>query len=161
VRRADDVQWNKGHGRVECREVWVVASQGLQRYLEQELGWSGVQLSGRIRRSRKHTGKEDWEEQKTHTWVSSLSPAQGTARRMAQLLRSHWTIENGVFRVRDVSYDEDRLHGRQIASALSTLRNVAINIIRYAGYPYIPDGWRDIACMPDHGLYLLDGRLTL
>jgi predicted transposase YbfD/YdcC len=141
--------------------VWVVDSQELNAYLQQEYGWSGVQLSGRIRRSRKHSGAEAWENQQTHTWVSSLSPTQGTARKVAQLLRGHWTIENGVFRVRDVSYAEDRLHGRKIASCLSTLRNVAINLIRYARYPYIPDGWRDIACKPDHGLHLLQNRLIL
>lgn len=38
------------------------------------------------------------------------------------------------------SYDEDRLHGRQIAYCLSMLRNMAINLIRGTGYPYIPDG---------------------
>jgi predicted transposase YbfD/YdcC len=146
---------------VECREVWSVDSRELNAYLAAECGWAGVQLSGRIRRSRKRNGEEDWDSQKTHTWVSSLAPAQSTAGRIAHLLRGHWTIENGVFRVRDVSYDEDRLHGRKIASCLSTLRNVAINLIRAAGYPYLPDGWRDIACKPDHGLYLLQTTLIL
>jgi predicted transposase YbfD/YdcC len=137
-RSADDIQYTRSHGRVECREVWAVDCRVLNGYLEQEYGWSGVQWSGRIRRSRKRRGMEAWEEQKTHTWVSSLSPTQGSAHKIARLLRGHWTIENGVFRVRDVSYDEDRLHGRKIAFGLSALRNVAINIIRYTGYPYHP-----------------------
>lgn len=78
-----------------------------------------------------------------------------TAEDIAQALRGHWVIENGIFRVRDVSYDEDRLHGRKIGRGLSSLRNVAINIIRYAGYPFVPDGWRDIASRTGFGLYLL------
>lgn len=139
----------------------MVDSQELTEYLAREYGWPGVQLCGRIRRSRKHTGMDAWEGQETHTWVSSLSQGQGTARKIGQRLRGHWTIENGVFRVRDVSYDEDRLHGRTIAFSLSALRNVAINVIRQVGYPYIPDGWRDIACKPDHGLSLLLTRLQL
>ena len=81
------------------------------------------------------------------------------AASIAQLLRGHWAIENGLFRVRDVTYDEDRLHGRQIAYGLSMLRNVVINVIRGAGYRYIPDGCRDIACKPDHGLHLLHDGL--
>jgi hypothetical protein len=64
-------------------------------------------------------------------------------------------VENGIFRVRDVTYDEDRLHGRKIGHSLAILRNVAITLIRREGYPYIPDGWRDIAVQEDHGFHLL------
>jgi hypothetical protein len=74
---------------------------------------------------------------------------------IAQALRGHWAVENGIFRVRDVSYDEDRLHGRKIGRSLSSFRNVAINIIRHERYPFIPDGWRDIASRLGHGIYLL------
>jgi hypothetical protein len=37
--------------------------------------------------------------------------------------------------VRDVSYDEDRLHGRQIGHGLSVVRSVAINLIRERATP--------------------------
>ncbi len=57
--------------------------------------------------------------------------------------------------MRDVSYDEDRLHGRAIGGVLSTLRNVAINLIRRLAYRYIPDGWRALSARPDEGLSLL------
>jgi predicted transposase YbfD/YdcC len=124
-------------------------------YMAQEWRWPGIQLSGRIRRSRKGRTKTDWESQETWTWVSSLSPELGTPERVAQDLRGHWAIENGVFRVRDVSYDEDRLHGRKIGHSLSIIRDIAITIIRRERYPYIPDGWRDIATHKDHGLRLL------
>ena len=124
-------------------------------YLDQELDWRGAQTSGRIRRSRKRTRQVAWESQETYPWVSSLPVERNTAQRVAQVLRGYWTVENGVFRVRDVTYDEDRLHGRKIGLCLSFVRNVAINIIRREGYPYIPDGWRDIASKPGHGLYLL------
>ena len=154
-RPPDDVQWGKGHGRQECRELWLVDGREMTAYLAEEFHWPGLRLCGRIRRSRRAIGATRWEEQETHTWVSSLSPEGVTAKEIARMLRGHWTVENSVFRVRDVSYDEDRLHGRKIARGLSSLRNVAINIIRQAGYPFIPDGWRDIASRPDHGLQLL------
>lgn len=124
-------------------------------YLQDEWHWRGLQLSGRIRRSRRASSESAWESQETWTWVSSLSPTVGTPEQVAQDLRAHWAVENGVFRVRDVSYDEDRLHGRKIGHSLSILRNVAITLIRREGYPYIPDGWRDIAVQSDHGLHLL------
>jgi hypothetical protein len=57
--------------------------------------------------------------------------------------------------VRDVSYAEDRLHGRKIGLCLSIFRNEFINLIRRQGYPFIPDGWREIANLPDRGVNLL------
>ena len=159
MRQADDTQTNHGHGRIERREVWIVDSRELTDYLAREYHWAGVLSCGLVRRSRKHNGMDDWETQETHTWVSSLAPGPGMAHTVGRRLRGHWAIENSVFRVRDVSYDEDRLHGRSIAFSLSALRNVAINIVRAEKYPYIPDGWRDIACKPDHGLSLLYSRL--
>ncbi len=132
----------------------MVDSQEMTAYLGEEWHWRGVQLSGRIRRSRWVGGPEGEDSQETWTWVSSLSPAVGTPERIAQELRGHWAVENAIFRVRDVTYDEDRLHGRKIGHSLAILRNVAITLIRREGYPYIPDGWRDIAAQKDHGLHL-------
>lgn len=149
------MRYGKGHGREECREVWLVDGREMTPYLAEGLDWPGLRLCGRIRRSRRPLGAQAWEEQETHLWVSSLSPEQVTAREVAKLLRGHWGVENGVFRVRDVSYDEDRLHGRRVGRTLSTVRNAAINLIRHQGYPYVPDGWRDIASRPGFGLFLL------
>ena len=127
-------------------------------YLDQELDCPGVRLSGRIRRSRRSRSQTTWESQETQTWVSSLPIERVTARSINQFLRGYWAIENSLFRVRDVSYDEDRLHGRKSGLCLSTLRNIAISLIRRQGYPYIPDGWRDIASQSDRGLHLLQRR---
>ena len=127
----------------------------MQDYLAQDYGWMAVRLSGRIRRSRRLPTSTQWEEQKTFTWVSSVPVERTSAQQISNHLRQHWTIENGVFWVRDVSYAEDRLHGRKIGPCLAIFRNVAINVIRRQGYPFIPDGWRDIASMPDRGLHLL------
>jgi hypothetical protein len=135
--------------------LWVVDSQEMTAYLAEEWQWRGMQLSGRIRRSRWTGSPEGEHSQETWTWVSSLSPAVGTPERIAQELRGHWAVENGIFRVRDVTYDEDRLHGRKIGHSLAMLRNAAITLIRREGYPYIPDGWRDIAVQNDHGFHLL------
>lgn len=156
---AEAIEFSKGHGRIECREVWTVASAELGQYLAQEFGWPGLQLSGLIRRSRRKSCQSKWHSQETTLWVSSRSCEHLSAPQVLTYLRRHWTIENGIFRVRDVSYDEDRLHGRKIAPALSLFRNVAINLLRQEGYAYIPDGWRDLASKPDRGLHLLFKRL--
>jgi len=72
-------------------------------------------------------------------------------------IRGRWSVENGVFRVRDVSYDEDRLHSRKIAHHLSQIRNGAITLIRRAGFRYIPDGWRCFSARSEKGIELLLG----
>jgi hypothetical protein len=51
-------------------------------------------------------------------------------------------IENQVHYVRDVSYSEDRLHGRLRAHMLAWVRNTAISLFRWRGFRYIPDGRR-------------------
>lgn len=77
-----------------------------------------------------------------------------TAGQALEGLRGHWEIENRWFWVRDVSGDENRLHGRAIGLGLSALRNRVIRILRRLGYRYIPDGWQAIAASSDRGLAL-------
>jgi len=142
--------------------VWLVDSREMGPYLEQELDWPGVRLAGHIRRSRRSSGATAWESQETYTWISSLCLGRVSPREINELLRGYWAVENGLFRVRDVSYDEDRLHGRHIGPCLSSVRNLAISIIRRQAYRYVPDGWRDIASQRDTGLHLLQrARLIL
>jgi len=70
-------------------------------------------------------------------------------------------IENRVLRVRDVSYQEDRLHGRKIGAGLWALQNGAVNLVCRLGYAYVPDAWRHLSGHPDHLLRCLSARLEL
>jgi hypothetical protein len=52
-----------------------------------------------------------------------------------QLVRGHWTVENGLRYVRDVTFDEDR---SQICKGngpgtMASLRNLALTVLRLAG----------------------------
>lgn len=150
-------QWvtvDKGHGRMEQREVWWVEAGELGAYLEQEYDWPAVTVCGRIKRYRRKLGAREWEEEE-HTWVTSAPAAQATPERVQRWLRGHWGIENRVFRVRDVGYEEDRLHGRKIGLGLSALRNEALNLIRQQGYRYLPDAWRAFSECPRRILAIL------
>lgn len=127
----------------------------LALYLQQEWGWKNLRLVGVIRCSRRRTRDTQWRGQEMTTWVCSRDPAKITVDQVAQALRHHWTIENGVFYVRDVSYGEDRSHARFVGIVMSTIRNLAISIIRKAAYPFMTDAWADISARPDLGLSLL------
>jgi hypothetical protein len=143
---------NKGHGRVELREVWLVDAGELAIYLQQEFGWKNGRLVGKIRRSRRRTKDTQWRTQETTTWICSLSREQTTPKKIAQALRHHWTIENGIFYVRDESYGEDRNPARCVGIPISEIRNLAISIIRKANYAFMTDAWADISSQPDLGL---------
>ena len=78
-----------------------------------------------IERTRTTRGKISKE---TSYYITSLP---GNAKRIAQVARSHWGIENGQHWVLDVTMDEDmcRVRKDNAAENLAILRRVAISII--------------------------------
>lgn len=76
--------------------------------------------------------------------VTSLAPAQASPARLLALVRAHWTIENRLHWVRDVTFDEDRSQIRRGAGpqVMATLRNLAISLLRLAGAPFIAPALR-------------------
>ena len=58
---------------------------------------------------------------------------------MLALSRGHWTIENRLHWVREVTFDEDRSRVRKGAGAqvMASMRNLAISLLRMAGARYI------------------------
>jgi predicted transposase YbfD/YdcC len=76
--------------------------------------------------------------------VTSLKPEKASAKRLLELNRGHWEIENRVHWVRDVTYDEDRcrIRTKHGPRNMASIRNLAISILRLMGYRYIPDANR-------------------
>ena len=71
--------------------------------------------------------------------VTSLSAREAAPAHLATYVRGHWSIENKVHWVRDVTFRED---ASQVKTAsrpriMATLRNLVIGLIRQAGYPKI------------------------
>ena len=67
------------------------------------------------------------------------------------LVRGHWSIENRLHHVRDVSYDEDRCRVRtgHLPRNLACLTNLAISIVRLKGrFDSIPQAHRHYARRP-------------
>jgi hypothetical protein len=71
--------------------------------------------------------------------VYGVTSLRGSGKKAGQtllrLVRGHWSIENRVHWVRDVTFDEDRsqIRKRQGPRAMATLRNLAISLLRLAG----------------------------
>ena len=67
--------------------------------------------------------------------ITSAPSARASAATLLQRNRGHWSIENKVHWVRDVTFDEDRSQVRKLAAprAMASLRNLAISALRLAG----------------------------
>jgi predicted transposase YbfD/YdcC len=71
--------------------------------------------------------------------ITSLDAREAAPHHIAGYVRGHWTIENKVHWVRDVTFGEDasRIRTGSRPRAMVTLRNLAIGLIRQAGYTKI------------------------
>ena len=142
VRRAPDARTvEKSRGRLEIRELWLVPADELQPYLCETWGWQGVQQVGWLRRRQQRHCGEPWQEQEV-TIVTSLAVEQAAAADVLHLTRQHWSIENKVHWVRDVSFNEDRRHARSFGVMMAWARNLALTLLRGHGFRFVPDGWR-------------------
>jgi hypothetical protein len=82
---------------------------------------------------------------------------------LLELSRGHWSIENRLHWVRDVTFDEDRCRIRKGAGAqvMASLRNLAISLLRIAGARYIPPALRAFSWMGLNVLRLIGLPLQL
>lgn len=71
--------------------------------------------------------------------ITSLDRREAAPAHLAGYVRGHWTIENKVHWIRDVTFREDasRVRAGPRPRIMATLRNLAIGLIRHAGYPKI------------------------
>jgi predicted transposase YbfD/YdcC len=71
--------------------------------------------------------------------ITSLSAREASPHHLAAYVRGHWTIENKIHWVRDVTFREDysRVRTGPRPRIMVTLRDVAIGLIRQAGYTKI------------------------
>jgi len=89
--------------------------------------------------------------------ITSLSPAKADAKRLLALNRGHWTIENRLHWVRDVTFDEDRSQIRtgRGPQTMATLRNLAISLFRLQKMNNIAKALRTLGRNPEKALQFL------
>lgn len=122
------IDYDKGHGRIERRVIQT--STALSKYLT-------FPYAAQVFRIHRTTMDLDGQNRRDDVayGITSLSPDQADPERLLKLARGHWHIENSLYWVRDVTFDEDRSQVRTGSGprVLATLRNLAISIFRLSG----------------------------
>ena len=139
-----------GHGRIAQRHL--TTSQALVGYSD----WPGLAQVFALGRHviTQKTGEERVE---VVSGVTSLRPERATPEHLLALVRGQWQIENKLHWVRDVPFDADCSQVRcgHIPQVLAALRNTAIGLLRWAGYPNIAAACRRLAAQPVQALALI------
>lgn len=76
---------------------------------------------------------------------------------MLEIVRGHWSIENGLHWVRDVTFDEDRsqIRVKNGPRIMASLRNLVISIFRMMKLKNIASALRQFSWNPDMACSLL------
>jgi predicted transposase YbfD/YdcC len=116
----------KNHGRIEERQYWTIGNvQPLIEVTGKPL-WQGLRTIGMVRSKRTEKGETSQEDR---YYLSSLG---NNAKEFARAVRSHWGIENSVHWVLDISFreDESRMRKDHSAENFSTIRRIALNLLK-------------------------------
>jgi predicted transposase YbfD/YdcC len=151
-----DCTVDRHRGRTETRSLEV--SCGMNDYLAST--WPLVCQVARLTRTVtvRKTGKTT---QEVVYLITDLTQIQASPRRLLDLVRGHWSIENGLHYVRDVSFGEDRsrLRTGSAPQIMATLRNLAITLIHRSGSSQIAASRRHFASHPREAFtFLLQRR---
>jgi predicted transposase YbfD/YdcC len=142
----------KGHGRLEERQIRVsseLAGYSPWPYLVQVFEYT-----------RRWTTKGVTKQQVRYG-ITSLPEQVSAPKQLAALKRGHWQVENGLHYVKDVTLGEDasQTHVGASADVLAMVRNIAISLLRRAGYRNIAARLRHNSGCPHDALALLGIRV--
>jgi len=114
-----------GHGRIEKRSVRV--SSDIEWLKARHPDWKGMRTIVAVTAQRECSGKISEE---TRYFISSLDASD--PKRLGQIVRSHWGIENNLHWVLDYAFDEDNQRARKGNSAanMAVIRHIALNLIK-------------------------------
>ena len=117
------------HGRVETRRVWV--TDQLDDWLDepQRSRWAGLRSVAVVEALREVPPAKQPTVERRY-FISSLAGTDASA--IAEAVRGHWSVENKLHWVLDVSFAEDQSRQRKDHSAenFSRLRRIALNLLR-------------------------------
>jgi predicted transposase YbfD/YdcC len=117
---------NKGHGRIETRECWVIERLDYLEALRTAEDWSALRSLIMVRAERR-LGEQVSVERRYF-----ISSRADPAERQLAVIRSHWGIENELHWCLDVAFGEDgsRIRKGDGAQNFSFLRRLALTLLK-------------------------------
>jgi predicted transposase YbfD/YdcC len=112
------------HGRIEKRECWVADIKS--QYFSFAQKWAGAQHIAMVKSTVTRGEKTSCE---VRFFITSLLMCATT---ILGAVRAHWSIENSLHWVLDVTFreDESRIRTEDSAQNLAVMRHIALNILR-------------------------------
>jgi predicted transposase YbfD/YdcC len=128
---------DKGHGRLEKRTIRVTGT------LTKHQDWKGLKQGFALTRERTVKGKTTVD---VAHGITSLSPERADAKRLLELTRGHWGIENSLHYCRDVTLGEDasRIRKGVAPQVMAALRNGVIHVLSEVVAPSLASAMRSL-----------------
>lgn len=118
---------DEDHGRVETRHYHIIAVP--EELAERHAAWEGLRSLGMVF-SERQVGTEE-ATCETRFFITSLAPRVKT---FARAVRDHWSIENALHWILDISFreDESRLRKDHGPENMALLRRLAASLLQQA-----------------------------
>ena len=145
---AADITYDKGHGRIESRALKLTT-------IGSGIAFPYAELAAQITRRRRATG-EGWHTETVYA-VTDLGFGDIRSDQLAEIIREHWSIENKLHWIRDVTFAEDycQIRTGNGPTVMATLRNFALSRHRQAGATNIAAACRHTSRHPIRATDLL------
>lgn len=119
----------KNHGRIETRRCWIIDDPDYLFYLQgpdDAQGWPSLRSIIKVEAVRR-LGEQVSREVRYY-----ISSQADRASIMNAAIRAHWSIENGLHWVLDISFreDESRVRKGHGAELLAIVRHMALNLLK-------------------------------
>ena len=116
----------KGHGRIETRRCWATSEPDYLDYVNDGGRWKNLSSIAMVESEREVGGETTVE---SRLYISSLSC---DAKRLLAATRGHWSIENSLHWVVDISFreDESRVRDGNTPENLAVIRHMALNLLK-------------------------------
>lgn len=118
-------EYDKGHGRIECRKCWATSEL---KELSSIGKWAGLKSAILIQSERTIKGKTTIEQR---YYISSL---EANAEKLSQAIRAHWEVENKLHWVLDLTFNEDgsRIYKDNGPEIMTQARKLGLNLVNQA-----------------------------
>lgn len=144
----------KGHGRLEVREIWT--STQMNEYYAKD--WAGIAQVFMIRRTVREKGEERIQ---IVCGITNLPRKTAEASRILELNQKHWSVENRLHHRRDVTLGEDasQVRIKGAPETLAVINSGILALMDYLGVKNIASQMRHFDYHYQEAIQLLLGKL--